>query len=79
MGVTVRFCSFRLVFEGKAGKEIPESSRLVLTKNFSNFILSDAKNNASGSLNTGSTADFVGKHFVGNTVVNHKKSYESSF
>ena len=81
LGVTVRFCSFRLVFEGKAGKEIPESSRLEFLRKISanNFVLSDAENNASGSLNTGSTADFVGKHFVGNTVVNHEKSYESSF
>ena len=28
LGVTKVLCSFRLVLEGKAGKEIPESSRL---------------------------------------------------
>ena len=28
LGVTEILCSFRLVIEGKTGKEIPESSRL---------------------------------------------------
>ena len=34
LGVKEVLCSFRLVLEGKAGKEIPESSRL---ENFQNF------------------------------------------
>ena len=40
-------CSFRLVLEGKTGKEIPESSRLEFLEKFSanNFALSDAENN----------------------------------
>ena len=52
-------CSFKLVLEGKAGKEIPESSRLEFLEKFSanNFILSDAEENTSGSLNRGGIAD----------------------
>ena len=33
--VTERLCSFRLVLEGKTGKEIPESSRLEFSGKFS--------------------------------------------
>ena len=52
-------CSFRLVLEGKAGKEIPESSRLEFLEKFSanNFALSDAEDNTSGPLNRGGIAD----------------------
>ena len=52
-------CNFRLVLEGKIGKEIPESSRLEFLKKFlaNNFALSDAKNNTSGPLNRGDTED----------------------
>ena len=52
-------CSFRLVLEGKAGKEIPESSRLEYLEKFSanSFALSDAKDNTSGPLNRGGIAD----------------------
>ena len=48
-------CSFKLVLEGQAGKEIPESSRLEVLEKFSanNFALSDAEDNTSGSLNRG--------------------------
>ena len=35
MGVTEILCSFRLVLEGKAGREIPESSRLEFLEKFS--------------------------------------------
>ena len=51
--------SFRLVLEGKAGKEIPESSRLEFSKNFLavNFALSDAEGNTSGQLHRGGIAD----------------------
>ena len=47
-------CSFRLVTEGKTGKEIPESSRLeFLEKLIANsFVLSDAEDNTSSLLNT---------------------------
>ena len=34
LGVTERLCSFRLILEGKTGKEIPESSRLEFSENF---------------------------------------------
>ena len=52
-------CSFRLVLEGKAGKEIPESSRLEYLEKFSanSFALSDAEDNTSGPLNRGVIAD----------------------
>ena len=59
LGVTEILCSFRLVLEGKAGKEIPESSRLEFLEKFSanNFALSDAEDNTSGPLNRGGIAD----------------------
>ena len=50
-------CSFKLVLEGKTGKETPESSRLEFKEKFSannfalsanNFALSDAEDNTSG-------------------------------
>ena len=58
LGVTER-CSFRLVLEGKKGKEIPESSRLEFLENFSanNFLLSDVEYNTSGLSNRGCIAD----------------------
>ena len=42
-------CSFKLVLEGKTGKEIPESSRLELLEKFlaNNFALSDVEDNTS--------------------------------
>ena len=59
LGVTEILCSFKLVEEGKTGKEIPESSRLEFTEKFSanNFALSDAEDNISGSLNRRDVAD----------------------
>ena len=52
-------CSFKLVLEGKIGKEIPESSRLeFLEKSLANnFALSDAEDNTSGPLNRRSIPD----------------------
>ena len=52
-------CSFKLVLEGKTGKETPESSRLEFKEKFSanNFALSDAEDNTSGPLNRGGIAD----------------------
>ena len=46
--------SFRLVLEGKIGKEIPESSRLEFLEKFlaNNFALSDEKDNTSSPLNS---------------------------
>ena len=59
LGVTVILYSFRLVLEGKTGKEIPESSRLEFLEKFSanNFALSDAEGSTSGLLNRGGIAD----------------------
>ena len=59
LGVTEILCSFKLVLEGKTGKEIPESSRLEFLEKFSvnNFALSDAKDNPSWPLNIGGIAD----------------------
>ena len=54
-------CSFKLVVEGKTGKETPESSRLEFKEQFSanNFALSDAEDNTSGLLNRGGIADLA--------------------
>ena len=58
LGVTEILCCFRLVLEGKTGKEIPESSRLKFLEKFSanNFALSDAGDNTSALLNRGGIA-----------------------
>ena len=47
--VTEILFTFKLVVEGKTGKEIPESSRLEIIEKFSanNFALSDAEVNTS--------------------------------
>ena len=52
-------CSFKLVLEGKTGKEIHEPSRLEFLEKFSaiNFALSDAEDNTSKPLNSGGIAD----------------------
>ena len=52
-------CSFKLVLEGKTGKETPESSRLEFKEKFSanNFASSYAEDNTSGPLNRGGIAD----------------------
>ena len=52
-------CTFRLVLEGKTGKEMSESSRLEFIEKFSanNFALSDGEENTSRPLNRGSIAD----------------------
>ena len=55
LGVTEIQCSFRLVLEGKTGKEIHESSRLEFSEKFlaNNFTLSDAEDNTFRLLNRG--------------------------
>ena len=57
--VTEILCSFKLVLEGKTGKEIPKSSRLEFLEKFlaNYFALSDAEDNTSGPLNRGGIAD----------------------
>ena len=59
LGVTEALCSFRLVLEGKTGKEISESSRLeFLEKSLANkFALTGAKDNTSRFLNRRGIAD----------------------
>ena len=59
--VTEILCSFKLVLEGKRGKEIPGSSRLEFLETFSanNFALSDAEDNTSGPLTRGDIADLL--------------------
>ena len=58
LGVMEILYSFRLVLEGKIGKEIPESSRLEFLEKFlANFALSDAEDNTSGPLNRGGVPD----------------------
>ena len=59
--VTEILCSFKLVLEGKTGKEIPESSRLEFIEKFSanSFALSDADDNTSGPLNREGMADLL--------------------
>ena len=55
----MEICSFRLVLEGKTGKEISKSSRLELLEKFlaNNFVLSDAEDKTSRPLNRGGIAD----------------------
>ena len=49
LGVTEILCSFRLVLEGKTGKEMPGSSKLEFLETFlaNNSALSDAEDNSS--------------------------------
>ena len=60
LGLTEIFYSFKLVVDGKTGKEIPKSSRLEFLEKFSanNFALSDAEDNTFGPLNSGGIADY---------------------
>ena len=57
--VTELLCSFRLVLEGKTGKEISESSILEFLEKFlvHDFVLSDAEDNISRQLDRGGIAD----------------------
>ena len=78
LGVTEILCSFRLVLEGKTGKEITESSRLEFLEKFSanNFALSDAEDNTSGPLNRGGIADLP---LLRTLLAIHQKSQVPSF
>ena len=71
-------CSFRLVLEGKTGKEIPESSRFEVLEKFlaNNFALSDAEDNTSGLLNRGDIADLP---LLRTLLAIRQKSREPSF
>ena len=59
LGDTEILCSFKLVLEGKTGKEIPESSRLEFLEKVSanKFALSYAEDNTPRPLNKGGLAD----------------------
>ena len=59
LGVTEILCSFRLVLEGKTGKEIPDSSRLEFLEKFlaNNFALPGAEDNTFSPLNRGGIVD----------------------
>ena len=76
--VTKILGSFKLVLERKAGKEIPESSRLEFLEKFSanNFALSDAENNTSGPLNRGGIANLP---LLRTILAIRQKSREPSF
>ena len=78
LGVMEILCSFRLVLEGKTGKEIPESSRFEFLEKFlaNNFALSDAEDNTSGPLNRGGIADLP---LLRTLLAIHQKSREPSF
>ena len=78
LGVMDILCSFRLVLEGKTGKEIPESSRFEFLEKFSanNLALSDAEDNTSGLLNRGGIADLP---LLRRLFAIHQKSREPSF
>ena len=78
LGVMEILCSFRLVLEGKTGKEITEPSRLELFEKFlaNYFALSDAKDNTSGPLNRGGIADLP---LLRTLLAIRQKSREPSF
>ena len=77
-GVIEILCNFRLVLEGKTGKETPESPWLELLEKFlaNNFVLSDAEDITSGPLNRGGIADLP---LLRTILAIHQKSWESSF
>ena len=74
----MEICSFRLVLEGKTGKEIPESSRFEFLEKFlaNNFALSDAEDNTSSPLNRGGIANLP---LLRTLLAIRQKSLEPSF
>ena len=78
MGITEILCSFKLVLEGKTGKEIPESSILEFIEKFSenNLALSDAADNNSGLFNRRGIADLP---LLRTLLAIRQKSQEPSF
>ena len=77
-GVTEILCSFRLVLEGKTGKEIPESSKVEFLEKFvaKNFALSDVEYNTSRPLSKGGIADLL---LLRTLLAIRQKSQEPSF
>ena len=78
LGVMEILCSFRLVLEGKTGKEIPGSSRLEFLEKLvaNNFALSDAEDKTSGPLNREGIPDLP---LLRTLLAIHQKSREPSF
>ena len=78
LGVIEILCSFRLVLEGKTGKEISESSRLEFLEMFlgNKFALSDPEDNNFGPLNRAGIAELP---FLRTLLAIHQKSREPSF
>ena len=78
MGVIEILRSFRLVLEGRTGKEIPKPSRLEFLEKFleNNFTLSEAEDNISGPLDRGGIADLL---LLKTLLVVPQKSQELSF
>ena len=70
--VTKILCSFRLILEGKTGKEIEFLEKFLAN----NFALSDAEDITSKPLNTGSIADLS---LLRKLSPIHQKSWEPSF
>ena len=69
-------CSFKLVLEWKAAKEIPESAILKFLEEFSaKDNTSDAEDNTSWPLNRGGIADLP---LLGTLLAIHQKSQEAS-
>ena len=75
LGVTEVSCSFRLVLEGKTGKDIPESSRVEFLEKIlaNNFPLSCVEGNTPGLLNRGGIADL---HLLRTLLAIFQKSQE---
>ena len=65
-------CSFKLVLEEKAGKEIPESEKFLAN----NLALSDAEDDTSGPLNRGGIANLA---MLTTLIVIRQMSRESRF
>ena len=76
--VTEILCSFKLVQEGKTGKEIPESLRLEFLEKSSanNFALSVAEDNTFGPSKSGGIANLP---LLRALLAIHQKSREPSF
>ena len=77
LGVMEISCNFRLVIEGKTGKEIPESSSLEFLETFlaNNFALSDAEDKTYSPMNRGGIADLP---LLRTLLAIHQKSQELS-
>ena len=76
LGVTEILCSFRLVLEGKTGKEIPQSSRFLERFLANNFALSDAEGSTSSPLNRGGITELS---LLRTLLAIRQKSREPSF